>query len=175
LADESAVLESELGELDALEQSEKAFIAAVNAPELRAPLAPFLGQGSVRVRSERVPGFDAPVHHLVFPAARASAGPPELAWGVRGHEVLATFGLRGAASVASLANRERASSLAAEPELAAAAARRSPASFAASLNLAGVAKAPAYLLVSCGKRGNTARFELEFNAPAAAFLARLLP
>lgn len=175
LPDESAVIESDLGDAALLEQSEKVLMAAVSTPELRAPLAPFFGKGSVRARTDRVPGFDAPVHHVVFPAARPGATPPELVWGVQAHEVLGAFGARAATSLPRLVNRERASSLAAEPELAAAAARRGAAAFAASVNLGGLAGAPAYVLLACGKRAAAARFELELNGAAAGFLARLLP
>ncbi len=175
LPDESAVMESDLGDAGALEQSEKGLVAGVNTPELRAVLAPFLGKGSARARTDRMIGFDAPVHHVVFPPARAGANAPELAWGVRGHEVLAAFGARGAAALASLVNRERTSTLASEPEVAAAAARRTAASFAALANLGGLAGAPAYVLLACGKRGVAARFELELNGAAASFLTRLLP
>lgn len=174
LPDETAVVESGVADSAALEQAEKGLVTAVNTPELRAPLAAFLGSGLVREHTERVPGLDTPVHRIAFPA-RAGATAPELAWSVRDRALLAAFGAKGAAALATLATTPSSATLAAEPELAAAATRRTSAAFAVAANLGGLAGVPAYALLACGKHEGAARFELELNAAAVGFLGRLVP
>ncbi|HTQ05686.1 MAG TPA: hypothetical protein VMI54_17610 [Polyangiaceae bacterium] len=175
LPDETVVLEGDLRDAGALEQAERSVVAGLNAPELRAELTPFFGKRVVRTRTERVPGFDAPIHHVVLPLAKPGEREPELAWGVHGQALFATLGRAEGASFAALASAPSTSTLGADLELRAAAARRNPASFAAMANLSGLAGAPAYVLFAYGKRGKAARLELELDGAAPSFLGRLVP
>lgn len=175
LPDASAVAESELGDADALAHAELGLVAAVNAPAARGPLAPFFGKRPVHVRADDVAGFDGPVHRVVFPVARGGERDPELAWGLRAHEVFATLGHHDTSALAALASEPPPATLGADPELRAAAQRHPDAAFAVAANLGALAGAPAHLLFACGKHGEAERFELELGGAAPALVGRLAP
>jgi hypothetical protein len=176
LPDASAVMHSDVGDPDTLERAVPSLLGALRVPALRVPLAPLLGTAEPRVSTAKAPGFDAPIHRLLFAPPRAGASGVELSWGLKGREFWLSASRDSTSTLASLASASPSETLGADAELRAAAARRSSAALAVWADLAGFAGAPASALFVCGKRGGAARIELELSgAVLGPALERLLP